>query len=103
MVIPVMMAAEDYAREVQVLLHKAKIHVDIDVSGNTLQKKICNAQVAQYNFTIVVGADEIKKRAVNVRNRDNPASQQKGAICDLQDLIERLETLKAERRLANAL
>lgn len=51
MVIPVMKGAEDYVREIQGIFHKAKMYVDIDVSGNTLQKKIRNAQIEGYNFT----------------------------------------------------
>jgi len=51
MIIPVMKGAEDYVRELQTIFHKARMYVDIDVSGNTLQKKIRNAQIEQYNFT----------------------------------------------------
>ena len=50
LVIPVMKAAEDYVREVHALFHKARMYVDIDVSGNTLQKKIRTGQLQQYNF-----------------------------------------------------
>ena len=50
LVIPVMKAAEDYVREIQSIFHKARMYVDIDVSGNTLQKKIRSGQLAQYNF-----------------------------------------------------
>ena len=50
LVIPVMKGAEDYVREIQSIFHKAKMYVDIDVSGNTLQKKIRSGQLAQYNF-----------------------------------------------------
>jgi len=103
MVIPVMKVAEDYAREVQALLQKARIYADVDVTGNTLQKKIRGAQVAQYNFTMVVGAQEIEARTVNIRNRDDPASQQKGDMVDLEDVITRLKALKSERRLVNSI
>lgn len=50
LVIPVMKGAEDYVREIQGIFHKARLYVDIDVSGNTLQKKIRSGQLAQYNF-----------------------------------------------------
>jgi len=50
LVIPVMKSAEDYVREIQGIFHKARMYVDIDVSGNTLQKKIRSGQLAQYNF-----------------------------------------------------
>lgn len=51
MIIPVMRGAEDYVRELQQIFHKAKMYVDVDLSGNTLPKKIRNAQIEQYNFT----------------------------------------------------
>ncbi|KAH0597152.1 hypothetical protein MHUMG1_05462 [Metarhizium humberi] len=103
MVIPIMKDAEDYAREVRDILHDAKLYADVDVSGNTLQKKIRAAQLAQYNFVMVVGAEEIEKRAVNIRNRDDPSSQQKGAMIDLDEVVKLLVELKAERRLVNSI
>jgi threonyl-tRNA synthetase len=50
MVIPVGKGYVDYAEEVRSIFHKNKMHVDVDTSGNTLQKKIRSAQLAQYNF-----------------------------------------------------
>ena len=50
MVIPVMVSAGEYALEVQRLFRAKEFHTDVDVSGNTLQKKIRTAQLLQYNF-----------------------------------------------------
>lgn len=50
LVVPVMKGAEDYVREVQTIFHKARMYVDVDLSGNTLQKKIRTGQVGGYNF-----------------------------------------------------
>ena len=50
LVIPVMKGAEDYVKEIQAIFHKARMYVDVDLSGNTLQKKIRSGQLAQYNF-----------------------------------------------------
>lgn len=50
LVIPVMPTANDYVEEVQGLLRAHKMHVDIDISGNTMQKKIRTGQLQQYNF-----------------------------------------------------
>ena len=50
LVVPVMPAVNDYVEEVQQLLRAQKMHVDIDVSGNTMKKKILTGQLAQYNF-----------------------------------------------------
>lgn len=50
MVIPVGMGFLDYALEVQKIFKKEKMFADVDTTGNTLPKKIRNAQLAQYNF-----------------------------------------------------
>jgi threonyl-tRNA synthetase len=50
LVIPVMKAANEYVEEIQMIFHKARMYCDIDVSGNTMQKKIRTGQLQQYNF-----------------------------------------------------
>lgn len=51
LVVPVMREANAYAEEVRDVLHKAKFYADVDVSGNTMKKKIVNGQMEGYNFT----------------------------------------------------
>jgi threonyl-tRNA synthetase len=101
MVIPVMPSANDYVKEVQATLRKQHIHADIDISGNTMQKKIRTAQLALYNFIMVVGAEEQQARAVNWRNRDDQASQQRGEIVPLDEAVKKLVALRDERRTEN--
>ena len=50
LVIPVMPAVNDYVEEVQRLLRAQKMKADIDISGNTMPKKIRTGQLQQYNF-----------------------------------------------------
>ena len=50
LVIPVMPAANDYVIEVQAKLIENRIYADIDISGNTMQKKILRGQQQLYNF-----------------------------------------------------
>lgn len=47
-------------------LRAAKLHVDVDLSDRTMQKKVREAQLAQYNYILVVGEQE-KVRATGVR------------------------------------
>jgi threonyl-tRNA synthetase len=101
MIIPVMPSANDYVKEVQAVLRKQHFHADIDVSGNTMQKKIRTAQLALYNFIMVVGAEEQSARAVNWRNRDDQATQQRGEIVPLDVAVEKLVKLRDERSLDN--
>lgn len=50
LVIPVMPSANDYVIEVQKIFRAKEMYVDIDISGNTMQKKIRTGQLQQYNF-----------------------------------------------------
>ena len=44
--------------------------VDLDQSGGTLNKMVRDAQVAQYNFILVIGEKEKERGTVNVRTRE---------------------------------
>jgi threonyl-tRNA synthetase len=50
LVVPVMPAVNDYAVEVQKIFKAQDMWVDVDLSGNTFQKKIRTGQLEQYNF-----------------------------------------------------
>ncbi|KAL9127184.1 MAG: hypothetical protein Q9217_003892 [Psora testacea] len=102
LVIPVTPVVNDYVEEVQKLLKANKLLADIDISGNTMQKKIRTGQLQQYNFIFVVGAQEKDSRSVNIRNRDDKATQAKGELIALDDAIRKLKALKKERRLINS-
>lgn len=52
------------------------------------------------NFA-VVGAEEEKSRTVNIRNRDDQATQSKGELVPLQEALEKMINLKEERRRVN--
>ncbi|KAL9006369.1 MAG: hypothetical protein Q9188_000843 [Gyalolechia gomerana] len=103
LIIPVMPAVNDYVLEVQELFKSQKMYVDIDLSGNTMQKKIRTGQLQQYNFIFVVGAQEKETRSVNIRNRDDQETQAKGELVPLDEAIKKLKALKKERRLINAI
>ena len=53
MVIPISEVSLEYAQHVRTVLRKAKIHVDVDSSDRKMQKKIREAQLAQYNYFLV--------------------------------------------------
>ncbi|GME22104.1 threonyl-trna synthetase [Neofusicoccum parvum] len=103
LVVPVMPAVNDYVHELQGIFRAKGMHVDVDVSGNTMQKKIRTGQLQQYNFIFVVGAEEKEQRKVNIRNRDDQATQQRGELVDLDAAIEKLVALKENRALASAI
>ncbi|KAG5987349.1 hypothetical protein E4U54_005031 [Claviceps lovelessii] len=51
--------------------------------------------------TIVVGAEEEKSRTVNIRNRDDQSTQNKGELIPLTDALDHMLKLKDERRITN--
>jgi threonyl-tRNA synthetase len=99
LVVPIMPSANDYTLEVQALFRAKGFHADVDVSGNTIKKKILMGQTAQYNYIFVVGADEKENRAVNIRDRDDQSSQQRGETISLEKAIERMEELRKSKAL----
>lgn len=102
-IIPVMPDLNDYAQELKTIFEGDKMNVFCDTSANTLQKKVRNAQLAQYNFLIIVGAQERDSRSVNIRNRDDPATQNKGVMVPIDEAREKFKSLRKERRLENSL
>ncbi|XP_043935137.1 threonine--tRNA ligase, mitochondrial [Protopterus annectens] len=94
MVIPVAGNVEDYAQVVHQKFHDAGFIVDIDLDpGSTLNRKIRKAQLAQFNFILVVGEKEKLNGTVNVRTRDNKQHGERG----LQETVARLKELKDSR------
>uniref|UniRef100_A0A3B3SFL7 threonine--tRNA ligase n=1 Tax=Paramormyrops kingsleyae TaxID=1676925 RepID=A0A3B3SFL7_9TELE len=96
MVVPVGPTCEEYAQRVQQEFHSGGLMADVDLDqGCTLNKKIRNAQLAQYNFILVVGEKEKSSDTVNVRTRDNKVHGERS----LKACLERLQDLKASRTL----
>ncbi|XP_020103281.1 threonine--tRNA ligase, mitochondrial 1-like isoform X2 [Ananas comosus] len=62
--------SQEYAKQVHAQIHAAGYYVDIDLSDRTIQKKVREAQLAQYNYILVVGAQEAETQQVSVRIRD---------------------------------
>ncbi|XP_066245938.1 threonine--tRNA ligase 1, cytoplasmic isoform X1 [Euwallacea similis] len=91
MVVPVGPNYDEYAEEVKQKLYEAGIMAEVDVDhGDTLNKKIRNAQLAQFNFILVVGEKEKSSNTVNVRTRDNVVH---GEV-SVEDLLGKLVRLK---------
>jgi threonyl-tRNA synthetase len=103
LIVPVMASANDYCEELQKEFRSHHFHADIDISGNTMQKKIRTGQLAQYNLIMVVGAQEKDSRSVNIRNRDIPETQKMGELVPVDQAIELMKSLRDERRLNSAL
>ncbi|KAL0206934.1 hypothetical protein P9112_012645 [Eukaryota sp. TZLM1-RC] len=70
-VVPVSSPFDGYAEKVRDVLHNEGFFVDADLSNRKLAKKVREAQLEQYNYILVVGAEEQEKETVNIRTRDN--------------------------------
>ncbi|RLN87360.1 hypothetical protein BBJ28_00001436 [Nothophytophthora sp. Chile5] len=96
-VLPIAEAHGEYAHQVAKELQKATPHglfVDVQDGSKTLNKRVREAQVAGYNYILVVGDKEEATQQVNIRTRDNQVHGAKplGAfVAELKAAIERLE------------
>ncbi|XP_068847375.1 threonine--tRNA ligase 2, cytoplasmic [Capricornis sumatraensis] len=96
MVIPVGPTCEKYALQISSDFFEEGFMADVDLDrGCTLNNKIRNAQLAQYNFIFVVGEKEETNHAVNVRTRDNKIHGEISVI----STIDKLKNLKQSRTL----
>ncbi|XP_071011914.1 threonine--tRNA ligase 1, cytoplasmic [Oncorhynchus clarkii lewisi] len=94
MVVPVGPTLDDYAQKIRDDFHRGGLMTDVDCDAScTLNKKIRNAQLAQYNFILVVGEKEKTSETVNVRTRDNKVHGERS----VNECMERLKQLKASR------
>ncbi|ORY84415.1 threonyl-tRNA synthetase [Protomyces lactucae-debilis] len=97
-VIPIAEAYNDYAKEVHAKLYEAGFHVDMDLTGNTIKRKVLAAQQQQYNFAFIVGEDEKSTGSVNVRNcRGEAAQQARTETVELSAVIERMNALRESK------
>ncbi|XP_068778127.1 threonine--tRNA ligase, mitochondrial isoform X2 [Struthio camelus] len=94
MVIPLGPDVEGYARQVRDALHRDGFAADVDAdAGTTLGRKIRQAQLAQYNFQLVVGPKEQAHGTVSVRTRDNRQLGER----ELPEVLRRLRELRDAR------
>ena len=75
-------------------MHDAGFYADVDLTKNKFPKKVRNAQVAQYNFQLVVGEAEVTNGTVNIRTRENKVEGEK----KVDDMIEMLKKLLEEKQ-----
>jgi len=96
MVVPVGPHVNAYAQDVRDTLHAAGYCADADTDdGNTMNKKVRNAQIAQYNFILVVGEKEKENKTVNVRTRDNKVHGE----LSIDALLAKFDKLRVDRVL----
>jgi len=79
-----------YAQQVYDTLFAAGLDPEFDSSDHTLNKKIRNAEVAGYNYILVVGEKEEENKSVNLRSgHDNNVEGE----LSLEDVIKKFKDL----------
>jgi threonyl-tRNA synthetase len=64
----------------------------VDETPRTLNKKVREAQLAQYNFILVVGSSEMEALSVNIRTRDNEVQ----GTLTIPELIKKFKKLEED-------
>lgn len=96
MITPVHSEFNEYTEKIWKKLHDANFRTELDSDPKLrISKKVRNAQVAQFNFILVVGEKENNTNKVNVRTRDGTIYGQ----IDVDELIDRLNELSRKRKL----
>lgn len=98
-VVPIGPKYYEYAQEVRDFFHTQGFFADVDLGPNTLQKKVRQAQIAQYNYILIVGEEEKSSRSVNIRKRDDKSKQSKGETVPLDKALAFFLDLKTTRAL----
>jgi threonyl-tRNA synthetase len=62
---------QEYGQQIAAEIKKAGFLCDLDDSAESVNKKIRNAQLMQYNYMLTIGDKELENRTINVRTRDN--------------------------------
>lgn len=99
LVVPVGVKYFDYAQKVRNYFHEKGFYADADLGPNTLQKKVRQGQLQQYNYLFIVGEEEESTNSVNVRKRDDPSKHGKTETVQLEDALERLRKLTDSKKI----
>ena len=100
--IPMNKECELFTEQVYNTLLLKGFSVSIDKSGDNFNKKIRNAQIDGFNYIGVIGKEEVKNLAVNLRKRDEEKEIGKFSIPELIKLFESHQPLKSRKREESA-
>ncbi len=87
----------EYAHLIAQEIKKAGMLCDVDDSSESMNKKIRNAQLMQYNYMLTVGDKELENRTINLRTRDNIVHGE----LDLKSFIVALEKESESKSLTS--
>jgi len=84
---------QPYADEIAKTIKAAGFQCDVDHTGESVSKKVRNAQLTQINYILTIGDKELENRTLNLRTRDNVVH---GEIT-LDSFLEAIKKEKTER------
>lgn len=87
----------EYAHQLAAEIKKAGFLCDVDDSAESVNKKIRNAQLMQYNYMLTVGDKELENRTINLRTRDNVVHGE----LDMKAFIANIEKESAAKSLTS--
>jgi hypothetical protein len=96
-VCPISDKSMEYCESVYLYLHRLGYNCQLDHSSGSISKKVRNAQLAQWNYILVAGEDEMKKGMVDVRLRDGNKRIGNWRIDDLVEHLKSLEPKNSQR------
>ena len=99
LVVPVGVKYNEYAEKIRDYFFANGFFADADVGPNTLQKKVRQGQLQQYNYLFIVGEEELNSNSVNVRKRDDPSKHGKTEMLSLEEALKELKANVAVRKL----
>jgi threonyl-tRNA synthetase len=78
-IIPLSENFTQQAEDLKAALSKSDdFQIELDLSSNSLNKKIRNAQLMQFNFITVVGQEEVDSKVYDLRSRDGSRAKIEG-------------------------
>jgi threonyl-tRNA synthetase len=77
----------EYAQKVNMILRYNGFHSDVDSSNLSIRKKVKKSQLAQWNYMLVVGQEEIDSKMVDIRSRNSERLGKK-SISDLVSMLK---------------
>lgn len=89
---------QPYADELAARFKKAGFQVDVDHAQESVSKKVRNAQLAQVNYILTVGDQELERQTINLRTRDNRVV---GEV-NVDEFIRTIEEERKTRSLVSA-
>lgn len=89
-ILPISEKANDYCQSVYLYFHRLGYNVMVDSTQGQVNKKVRNAQIAQWNYILVAGEQEMAEGTIDVRTRDNKRHG-KWRIDDLAEHLDKTE------------